>query len=257
MTGSQMDHQGHVNSSDQSHSNYNLQRDTPSSTQARNRFFHSNDSTENNNNIISSKAIEINNVNEKLSTTSSEKLNPAQKDMKILGLDISHYSSTIQFIILMFGLLLFMCLYGYFQELVIYGWFNRKLSIFSTFMHFLGCSIFAMIQRRYFTHNHTNTTTFPYQVNDTGTLSGSNSPVNKVHNSHNKSSKWTISMGTAPPRVALGYYILQIVIKTLTQGCANLSMSQINYPAKVNTMCMYMLITSMYMSLYTIIRHCV
>ena len=241
MTGSQMDHQGHINTSNQSPLNYNLQRDTPSSTHARNRFFHT-DNTENNNNT-SSKGIEINNTNEPSSTVTSEKLNPAQKDMKILGLDISHYSSTIQFIILMFGLLLFMCLYGYFQELVIYGWFNRKLSIFSTFMHFLGCSIFAMIQRRYFTHNHINTTILPYQVNDTGTVSGSNSPVNKVHTPH-KGSKWTISMGTAPPRVALGYYILQIVIKTLTQGCANLSMSQINYPAKVNAICVYVLITS-------------
>jgi hypothetical protein len=135
-----------------------------------------------------------------------------ERNLKVFGIDITNCSSTIQLITLMTGLLLFMCLYGYFQELVIYGWFNRKLSMFSTFMHFLGCSIFAQVQRRYLnSFINTNSKLFL----------------------NNNSKMFSVSMGNASTRVAIGYYLLQIILKTLTQGLANLSMSQINYPAKV------------------------
>lgn len=46
-------------------------------------------------------------------------------------------------------MILVMCLYGYFQELVVYGWFQRKLSVFSTFLHFVGCFCLCVLQRSY------------------------------------------------------------------------------------------------------------
>jgi hypothetical protein len=77
--------------------------------------------------------------------------NTKEHDKKIIliifGFDITNLSTLIQFIILFGGLLLFMCLYGYYQELVIYGWFDRKLSLFTTFIHFFICSCFAHIHR--------------------------------------------------------------------------------------------------------------
>lgn len=132
---------------------------------------------------------------------------PNEKPLMIFSFDISHYSPTVQFLILTAGLLLFMCLYGYFQELVVYGWFDRKLSLFSTFLHFLGCSVFAQMQRRVSKAMH--------------------------HSHHSQTHGAVLSMGTAPPRVAIGYYFLLVFLKTATQGLTNLSMTQINYPAKV------------------------
>lgn len=69
-----------------------------------------------------------------------------KQPLRIFCFDISKLSDAYQYAILALGLLIFMCLYGYFQELVIYGWFERRLSIFSTFLHFLGCSIFAEVR---------------------------------------------------------------------------------------------------------------
>ena len=41
------------------------------------------------------------------------------------------------------------------------------------------------------------------------------------------------TMGTAPPRLAFGYYVLLVFLKTATQGFTTACMSHINYPAKV------------------------
>jgi hypothetical protein len=71
------------------------------------------------------------------------------KPLVIFTIDISFLSPLMKYFVLASGMLLFMCLYGYFQELVVYGWFNRKLSIFCTFLHFLGCSFFAQLQYSY------------------------------------------------------------------------------------------------------------
>ena len=40
-------------------------------------------------------------------------------------------------------------------------------------------------------------------------------------------------MGTASDRTAIFYYIIIVLSKTIAQGMSNLSMTQINYPAKV------------------------
>lgn len=185
------------------------------------------------------------------SPSSPPKIQGTEKHLVVFGFDISHLSVALQFITLMSGLLIFMCLYGYFQELVIYGWFNRRLSIFSTFLHFFGCSIFALVQRRYFVNipdsSSSSSKTISTAIDpsdEAGSSSNhhksvSDSSNNNGINHNNRTSKdwyhhfFTVSMGSAPPHVAAGYYLLQIILKTLTQGFANLCMSQINYPAKV------------------------
>lgn len=139
------------------------------------------------------------------------------KPLVLFSIDISHWSPTLQSFVLIGGLIFFMCIYGYYQELVIYGWFDRKLSIFSTFLHFLGCSIFAQIQRHV---SHTvNSRNFP--------------PGSSQGSSTASCQQFAMSMGTAPPRIAVGYYLLLVLTKTIAQGMSNLSMTQINYPAKV------------------------
>ena len=72
-----------------------------------------------------------------------------QKPLVIFTFNLSFLSSIFRYLVLAFGMFFFMCLYGYFQELVVYGWFNRKLSLFCTFLHFLGCSFFAQLQFNY------------------------------------------------------------------------------------------------------------
>ena len=71
------------------------------------------------------------------------------KPLVLFGIDMSFLSPTFRYLVLACGMFFFMCLYGYFQELVVYGWFQRKLSIFSTFLHFLGSSVFAQLQYHY------------------------------------------------------------------------------------------------------------
>lgn len=62
-----------------------------------------------------------------------------------LGVDISGLRESVQFGILFASLLFFMCLYGLFQEMVIYDWFDRKLGIFTAALHFLGCILCAAV----------------------------------------------------------------------------------------------------------------
>ena len=73
----------------------------------------------------------------------------SQKQLVIFTFNISFLSPFLRYMVLAFGMFFFMCLYGYFQELVVYGWFDRKLSLFCTFLHFLGCSFFAQLQYHY------------------------------------------------------------------------------------------------------------
>ncbi len=138
------------------------------------------------------------------------------RPLSLFSIDLSHLSPMVQYVLLAGGLIVFMCLYGYYQELVIYGWFDRKLSIFSTFLHFLGCLIFAQLQRNLSRNNNTN--------------SRNNATTGCVP-SHGGFMVFTL--GSAPPRVALFYYVLLIFVRTGAQGMSNLSMTQINYPAKV------------------------
>jgi hypothetical protein len=141
--------------------------------------------------------------------------NSKHKPIAIFGYDITRCNVMIQYFILAGGLLVFMCMYGYFQELVQYGWFDRKLSIFSTFLHFACCSVFAEMQRQYM-----------YSMHGDAEHDRADSAQGKLRRGG------ILTMGTASSRVALGYYFLLVCMKTLTQGFTNLAMTQINYPAK-------------------------
>ncbi|KAJ1418325.1 UAA transporter family-domain-containing protein [Ochromonadaceae sp. CCMP2298] len=146
--------------------------------------------------------------------------NPRQ--LILFGVNLSGLSPVVQYMVLAGGLILFMVLYGYYQELVIYGWFQRKLSMFSTFLHFLGCFLFSLLQRKISArpseapNSRTNSALLPIDS------AGHTNPYFGV-----------VTLGTAPPRTAILYYILLIMVRTSSQGFSNLSMTQINYPAKV------------------------
>lgn len=133
-----------------------------------------------------------------------------ERPLTLFSIDLSSLSPTIQYIVLAFGLILFMCLYGYYQELVVYGWFDRKLSIFSTFLHFLGCLSFAQLQRNLSKRSNNN-----------------------IQQHSQQHGPFVFTLGTAPPKIAIFYYLLLIFVRTGAQGMSNLSMTQINYPAKV------------------------
>jgi hypothetical protein len=182
-----------------------------------------------------------------------------KRPLVLFSIDITHWPSIVQFVILVGGLIVFMCLYGYYQELVIYGWFNRKLSLSSTFLHFLGCSVFAQLQRHVTNPNASLSIPGPTphshngHVHDHGTVSHSFfwwlSPVAWYqlvicwtgqephhHYQQQQQQKWWqqfLRVGTAPPRIALFYITVLVLTKTFAQGLSNLSMSQMNYPAKV------------------------
>jgi len=191
------------------------------------------------------------------------------RPLVLFSVDLSRLSPPMQFFVLAGGLILCMCLYGYYQELVIYGWFQRKLSMFSTFMHFLGCFFFAVLQRKM--SKMTWTTSNSINSGNSDAISASSGGVSSVGNgaidttsassviSNNSNINSSISnnssvmgmclpvdyncqtnpgfgiitLGTASPRVALMYYALLILVRTAAQGLSNLSMTQINYPAKV------------------------
>jgi len=141
------------------------------------------------------------------------------KSIYVFGYDLTSYSSLMQYIILATGMLLCMCLYGYYQELFVYGFFDRKLSFFATFIHFAGCSFFAQLQRR--------------SILSTLNNNNNNNNNNNLNSVNEIKSKSILSMGTASKGISIGYYMLLVFAKTATQGLSNLSMQQINYPAKV------------------------
>ena len=216
------------------------------------------------------------------------------KPLVLFGIDLSFLTPTFRYLVLACGMFFFMCLYGYFQELVVYGWFQRKLSIFSTFLHFLGSSVFAQLQYHYsasgraakaaalakhndedldlveagnsvssnYNNNNNNNSSFQrsghssggsgHQNRDNDDKNSSEKNNNSNTNSNNSSSsiyslsgmyarvtraslslaRMKFTMGTAPPRLAFGYYVLLVFLKTATQGFTTACMSHINYPAK-------------------------
>jgi hypothetical protein len=152
------------------------------------------------------------------------------KPVILFSFDISHWSAIFQYVFLIGGLIVFMCLYGYYQELVIYGWFNRRLSIFSTFLHFAGCTAFAQLQR-----NLSSPSSSSSSMASAPSFPPSSSLYKRLLTYfYWFLSRWnSISMGNATTKIAIGYYLLLVVTKTASQGLSNLSMSEINYPAKV------------------------
>ena len=128
---------------------------------------------------------------------------PVFRKHQLFGVDLTSYPVHWQYLVPAFGLFFFMCLYGYLQELVVYGLFERRWSNLQTFLHFFGCIIIAEAQS-FFTSSR--------------------------HYSHTKSA--FLSMGTANKSEALLYYFFLTFLKTATMSFTNLSMTRINYPAK-------------------------
>ena len=141
--------------------------------------------------------------------------NPSEEDPPLVlyrrqilfGVDLSLYPTHLQYLIPTLGLFLFMCLYGYLQELVVYGLFERKWSNLQTFLHFFGCILCAEIQS-YFTSTRRYAKIKPLSY---------------------------LTMGKASFFTAFSYYALLTFLKTATMTFTNLAMKHINYPAK--TMC--------------------
>ena len=197
----------------------------------------------------------------------------SMKPLVLFGIDLSFLTPTFRYLVLACGMFFFMCLYGYFQELVVYGWFQRKLSIFSTFLHFLGSSVFAQLQYHYSAssraakaaalakhndedldlieaghsvssnyNNNNNGNNHHRDTNDKNSNDKNNNNISiySVGGLYARMTKASLSlarmkftMGTAPPRLAFGYYVLLVFLKTATQGFTTACMSHINYPAKV------------------------
>lgn len=156
-------------------------------------------------------------------------------------IDISSYSKATKYIILLGGLVFFMCGYGYYQELVIYGWFQRKLSLFSTFIHFLGCTAIAQLQRNTTKKNLSYSSNFDTLISSTTSSLSSSSTSSSSNTSNmqqdlknpNEKAWWKISMGVAPFSVSLYYYVSLVLLKYIAQVFSNLSMTEITYPVKV------------------------
>jgi hypothetical protein len=178
------------------------------------------------------------------------------KPLVLFGTDLSFLSPLLRYVVLACGMFFFMCLYGYFQELVVYGWFQRKLSIFSTFLHFLGSSVFAQMQYHYSpsgraaaqaaaarrTKDDDSPDVDPEAATTSSALAASSSlaaaaaaplsssralpapplsavgPAALLRYCRTLGARTRLTMGTAPPRLALGYYLLLVLLTTATQG---------------------------------------
>ena len=65
----------------------------------------------------------------------------------IFGFDLTGLPPSAQYIVLTLGLFLFTCTYGYYQELVIYSWFRRRLGTFTTMLFFLGNAVCRILEK--------------------------------------------------------------------------------------------------------------
>lgn len=86
-----------------------------------------------------------------------------------------------------------MVLYGYSQEIVVYQWFKRKQSLFTTLLYFFGMSLCTLTE---------------------------------------KVLVWSTSTDSIERRTPWKYHLLMSVCKVASQVLSNMSMTEINYPAK-------------------------
>ena len=81
--------------------------------------------------------IEISNKDKDDSANTPSK-EPHHKFLVVLGIDMSEWKPIKQYFFLSVSMMASMCIYAYLQEYIIYGWFNRKFSFFTSFLHFIG-----------------------------------------------------------------------------------------------------------------------
>jgi len=86
--------------------------------------------------------------NEISSTTPGKKVDVKKPIPFILaGYDLSWCNESVRFAILTGMLFVFTCGYSYYQEMVIYSWFRRKLGVFTTMMYFVGTSLCCIVEK--------------------------------------------------------------------------------------------------------------
>lgn len=129
--------------------------------------------------------------------------NTHQNKFLVLGIDISHFSPTTQFIICASGVFGFTLVYGYLQELISVQLFNRKMGLFLAFSQFLGYSLWSTFIQ-IFVHKRS---------------------IGKPTNRNISSS----SKGTD---TILGMYVGISILRAFDLGMTNMAMQYINYPAK-------------------------
>ena len=118
----------------------------------------------------------------------------SERRLVLLGCDITHFSLFNKYLFLSTGMLISMCFYGYFQEFLMYNWFGRKLSIFAALLHFSSYSICTFFERNVLTSGE------PQQLQ--------------------RKLPWICHFAVS-------------IVKCGTQALTNLSMTEVNYPAKV------------------------
>lgn len=144
--------------------------------------------------------------------------------ISLFCLDMTGSHWAVSYLVITSGLFIFSILYGYFQEIIVYSWFERKLSYFSTFLHFLGCSGVALTQRTILVKSQMIIDNkIAYDKIDSDSID------NKVSYDMSNINKSLISECKAPFR----YLIFLSAMKCTTQALTNLSMMGLNYPAKV------------------------
>ena len=127
----------------------------------------------------------------------------------VLGIDISHFSRTGQFIVCATGVFCFTLLYGYLQELLSVHLCSRKLGLFLATFQFFGYTSLSFILRTFVYKSSGRAKLTPKRSN----LSASSFPAKNM---------------TVPIKLYLGLSLLRAVDLAMT----NLAMQYINYPAK-------------------------
>jgi len=101
--------------------------------------------------------------------------------------------------------------------------------MFSTFLRFLGCSLFSQLHRN-MTKSNTNNSIHK-NINVPHSASTIPSFLRPLYDRFPEAFQYFkcphLSMVTASLSVALGYYILLVLTKTMAQGLSNLSLTQI------------------------------
>ena len=169
-----------------------------------------------------------------------------QPSKGVMGVHAATSGNTMHLLALLLGLFVFMCLYGYYQELVTYSFFQRKLAMFSTFLHFFGCTIVAYILKSYninvltrlFSFLSIYLLTYSFICIQVLTLSrgspdgkilaGATSTILPTFNgsvSFWHKIKSSITMGDASSKISIYYHSLLILLKVLTQVFLTLNSS--------------------------------
>lgn len=126
----------------------------------------------------------------------------------VLGVDISHLSRNLQFIVCASGVFFFSLLYGYLQELLSVKLCSRKLGLYLAMVQFTGYTFLAYILRSYV-----------YRKQQSRSRAASADLCSK---------SGAFGGLTVPFKLYLGLSLLRAVDLAMT----NLAMQYINYPAK-------------------------